>query len=196
MLIAMKKTFLLLVLIFGSFLNSIESQNLSDCNLEVHKGRRTNFVIDKIALYTGKDFKNDPVKCYDRVVRKEKTWRKDGLGVFCLVDTVRYDSTYVVTDTAKCPDFKMYYWVSYRDLVKKGTKTKMKGFCPDKMTNELIKELIDKLLAEDLLYEIPNDTFGNWQRVIPIAIMKYQQKYDLAVGLLTVETARHMKLHF
>jgi hypothetical protein len=192
----MKKTFLLLVLIVGSFLNSVKSQNLSDCDLEVHKGRRTNFVIDKIALYTGKDTVNDPVKCYDKLIRKEQYWKKDSRGVSRLADTIRDYSTYIVTDTAKCPNFKMYYWVSYGDLVKKGTKVKMKGFCPNKMTNELIKELIDKLLAEGLLYEIPDDTYGNWQKIIPIAIMKYQQKYDLAVGLLTVETAQHMKLHF
>jgi hypothetical protein len=190
------KTFLAFTIILLSFANPMNGQMLSDCDLEVYKGRRTNFVIDKIALYTGKDFENAPVKCYDKLIRTEKYWKKDNRGVFYLADTVRDYSTYVVTDTVKCRDFKMYYWVSYRDLVKKGTKVKMKGFCPKKMTNELIKALIDKLLVEGLLYEIPDDTFGNWQRVIPMAVMKYQQKYDLAVGLLTIETAKHMGLHF
>lgn len=192
----MNKTFVTFTIILLSIANSMNGQTLSNCDLEVHKGRRTNFVIDKIALYTGKDFDNAPVKCYDKLIQKEQYWKKDSRGIFCLADTVRDYSTYVVTDTVKCRDFKMYYWVSYRDLVTKGKKVKMKGFCPEKMTNELIKELIDKLLAEELLYEIPDDTFGNWQRVIPMAVMKYQQKYDLAVGLLTVETAKHMKLNF
>jgi hypothetical protein len=192
----MKKTFLLLILIVGSFLNSVKSQNLSDCKLEVWKGRKTNFQIAKIAVYTGQSMKNVPIQYYDRRTENVKVWEKGADGRVCLVDKIAYDSIYVVTDTIKCRDFKVYYFANYKDLVTEGKKGKSKGFCPNKITPELKKELLAKLLAEDVLYEIPDENVPNWEQVWLIAIMNYQQKYDLAVGLLTVETAQHMKLHF
>jgi hypothetical protein len=192
----MNKTHLLMYLIAFSFINSSNAQRISNCNVDAWIGRKTNFKIEKIAVYTGNDFKNAPVSCYERISEKQQVWKKNEKGVMCLVETMRNDSTFIVTDTLKCRDFKVYYWVSYRDLVTKGKKVKMQGFCPDKMTNDLMWELVNKLSEEGLLLEMPDDTIPNWDHVIPIAVMKYQQKYDLAVGLLTIETAKHMKLHF
>jgi hypothetical protein len=192
----MKKTFLLLIFIVGSFLNSVKSQPISDCKVEAWQGRKTNFQIAKIAVYTGRDMKNTAIAYYDRRTEMVKVWEKKADGRVCLVDKVAYDSIYVVTDTIKCRDFKVYYFANYKDLVTEGKKVKTKGFCPNKMTPQLKKELLEKLLVEDVLYEIPDENVPNWEHVWLIAIMNYQQKYDLAVGLLTVETAQHMKLHF
>lgn len=176
--------------------NLINAQTLSDCKVEAWQGRRTNFKIAKIPVYMGKDLKNAPIMYYDRHKYVEKIWETRTDGKVCLTDKTVYDSIYVVTDTLKCRDFKVYYFAAYKDLVTEGKKVKTKGFCPDKITPQLKKELLDKLVAEDVLLEIPDENVPNWEHVWLIAIMNYQQKYDLAVGLLTVETAKHMKLHF
>jgi hypothetical protein len=188
------KTFLTLITWLYFSLQMLDAQALSDCKVEAWQGRRTNFQIAKIPVYMGNSLKNAPVTYYDRRKDVVKVWETRADGKVCLADKVVYDSIYVVNDTLKCRDFKVYYFASYRDLVTEGKKVKTKGICPNKMTPQLKKALLDKLVAEDVLLEIPDENVPNWEHVWLIAIMNYQQKYDLAVGLLTLETAKHMGL--
>ena len=192
----MNKTFLALIFTLFSVVNSLNGQTLSDCKVEAWQGRRTNFQVAKIPVYVGKDLKNAAVVYYDRHTELVKAWKKLPNGIYCLTETAVYDSIFIVKDTVQCRDFKIYYFASYKYLATEGKKVKMKGICPDKITPQFKKELLDKLVAEDIMLEIPDENIPNWEHIWLIAIMNYQQKYNLAVGLLTIETAKHMKLHF
>ncbi len=191
----MKNT-LLLFTAFLLYSMAAQSQQLSSCQVEVWKGRKTNYKIDKIAAYTGNDFQNAPIEFYWGYSLKTKVWEKNSEGIFCLVDNTISDSIYRVKDTINCRDFKLRYIVSYQDVITEGTKLTVKGICKRKITPSLEKALTEKLLSEGLLLEVPDRDLHNWEHVYYVAIRKYQEKYSLNVGLLTQETAKHMNLSY
>jgi hypothetical protein len=115
----MKRAFLLFATFFLCS-KTAHSQPLSLCQVEVWKGRKINYQIDKIAAYTGKDFKNAPIELFWGYSEKIKVWKKDSRGILCLADSTLSDTIYRVKDTVNCRDFNLTYIVSYRDLISKG----------------------------------------------------------------------------
>jgi hypothetical protein len=175
-----------------------QKHTLSDCKLEVWKGRKTNDKITKIAFYTGKDFNNPAIEPHDSFSKVYKKWARRADGVW--FETNSWDTlkqmVYRVKDTTACRDFIVKYHVWLRSPVVKGKLKKIEGICEDKITPNLIAGLNQKLLDEKILTELPDISIPNWPHVYYIAIQQYQEKYDLHVGLLTLETVQHMKLSF
>jgi hypothetical protein len=195
-LILMKNYFLLLLVIHCCQISCAQNHTLSKCKLEGWKGRKANYKVEKIIAYTGKDFKNPAVEYYDGYSEKRKIWKKRYDGIYCMFDTIISDSSYRVKDTFACREFKIIYHVFNPKILVKGKLKKVDGICEDKITPNLIAGLNQKLLDEKILDELPDISIPNWPHVYYLAIRQYQEKYGLHVGLLTLETARHMKLSF
>ena len=178
-------------------LQPLKSQNATqNCKLEVWKGRKTNFKINKIALYTGRSGDNTATQLYRVKTEKNKVWKKLEGGILCLVEEEKVIKLYTVIDTVKCRDFTLIYDIPEPEIIVEGKKVKTKGLCEENLTPALHKALTTELLSEGLLFEIPNPNFTNWDQLYLIAVQKYQEKYDLGVGGLTMETVKHMKLNY
>jgi hypothetical protein len=197
-LIIMKKYFLLLLVTYYYQTSYGQKHTLSDCQLEVWKGRKTNDKITKIAFYTGKDFKNPAIEPHDSVSVTQKQWERRKDGVWCLSDSMETlkQIVYRVKDTTACKAFIVKYHVWLRKPLVKGKLKKVEGICENKITPNLIAGLNQKLLDDKILDELPDTNIPNWPHVYYIAIRQYQEKYGLHVGLLTLETVQHMKLTF
>jgi hypothetical protein len=195
----MKNYFLLLfVIICNQIVYAQYKHTLSNCRLEVWKGRKTNDKITKIALYTGKDFTNPAIEPHDSFSITQKKWARRKDGVWCETDSTETfkKMVYRVKDTTLCREFRIQYHIWYRKPLVKGKRKKVDGICEAKITPNLIAGLNQKLLDEKILDELPDISIPNWPHVYYIAIRQYQEKYGLAVGLLTLETMQHMKLSF
>ncbi len=194
----MTKYFLLFFTIYCYPMTYAQKHTLSDCKLEVWKGRKTKDKITKIAFYTGKDFNNPLIERFDSFSITQKKWERRKDGVWCIADSMETltQAVYRVKDTIACREFIMKYHVWLRKPLVKGKLKKVEGICEDKITPNLIAGLNQKLLEEKILEELPDISLPNWPQVYYLAIRQYQEKYGLHVGLLTLETVQHMKLKF
>ena len=170
------------------------AQKSTTCEVVVWKGRKAHYTAEKIALYTGRDVKNPAVVFYDDYSFKTQVWRKNENGIFCLKDTLVSDKIYRVTDTTQCRDFRIQYCVSYKNVFVKGKKQTVKGLCETAIVGDFKKKLMEKLIQEGCLTELPDENLQNAHHVLNVAIMTYQEKMGLSVGGLSLETVKLMQL--
>ena len=186
---------LLSISILSLFLNThfVFAQKVKTCDVVIWKGRKANYHMEKMPIYTGKDTNNAAVVFYHDYSFKTQIWKRRPDGIYCLGDTSVFDRTFRVIDTVKCRDFRVQY-CGYHDIIIKGTKQTVKGICPETIVPHFKKKLTDKLIQEGFLTEAPDDSLKQAYNVVSSAMAKYQEKYDLGVGNLSLETAKHMKL--
>ena len=190
------KNIICVIILFSMLFNAngVFAQKSTTCEVVVWKGRKAHYTAEKIALYTGKDVKNPAVVFYDDYSFKTQVWRKNENGIFCLKDTLISDKIYRVTDTTQCRDFRVQYCVSYKNVVVKGKKQTVKGLCDADVVGEFKKKLMEKLIQEGCLTELPDEKLQNAHHVLNVAIMTYQEKMGLSVGGLSLETIKLMQL--
>jgi hypothetical protein len=176
------------------------NHTLSKCKVKVWEGRKAEYKAEKIALasFTQKEFNSPDVELYERIIKEHEEWAMRYDGVWCKTGKMLKDTIHVysVKDTIAYRKFQVIYHASQEKILEKGKEKTVKGICEDKITDQLIAGLNQKLLEEKILTELPDLNIPNWPYVYYVAIKQYQVKYGLAVGLLTQETVKHMKLSY
>lgn len=155
---------------------------------------------ENLPVYTGDDSAID-VELVTVVISKASTiWEKKKADrnclsadpndclVWCLVDVPgRVEKYTILNDTTSTDEWEMKPMQKYKE----GQVVKVSVMCSEEISEELVEEIKNKLIAVD--YDLnPKKNYKKLNRKMRRVINAFQRDYDLGEGLLTRETMEEL----